>query len=54
MKDRAKCMVLTSSLSPGDGVYSRTLKTEKSQSLPFPIGGAALITNGWCIWPNIF
>ena len=49
MKGRAKSIVLTSSLSPGGGVYSKALKTEKSQSPPFPVGGGALVTNDWCI-----
>ena len=49
MKGRAKSMVLTSSLFPGGGVYSTALKTEKSQSPPFPVGGGALVTNDWCI-----
>ena len=30
VKGRAKSKVLTSSLPPGDGAYSRALKTEKS------------------------
>ena len=45
MKGRAKSMVLNSSLSPVVGVYSRALKTEKSQSPPFPVGGGAAVTN---------
>ena len=49
MKGRAKSMVLTTSLSPGDGVYSRALKTKKSQFPPFPVGGGAVVTNDWCI-----
>ena len=49
VKGRAKSIVLTSSLSPGGGVYSRALKTEKSQSPPFPVGGGAVVTNDWCI-----
>ena len=39
MNGRAKSMVLTFSLSPGGGVYSRASKTKKSQSSPFPVGG---------------
>ena len=37
-------ILFTSSLSP-----SRTLKTEKSKSLPFSVGGEAMVTNDWCI-----
>ena len=48
-KGRANSKVLTSSLSPGDGFYSRELKAEKSQSLPLPVGWGAVGTNDWCI-----
>ena len=45
----AKSKVLTSSLPPGCGAYSRALKAEMSYSPPFPVGGGAVVTNDWCI-----
>ena len=48
-KGGTKSKVLTSSLSPGGGAHSSALKAEKSQSLPVPVGGGALVTNDWCI-----
>ena len=39
VKGGAKSKVLTASLPPGGGAYSRALKAEKSQSPPFPVGG---------------
>ena len=48
-KVRAKGIVLMSILSLGDGAYSRKLKTEKSLSRPFPVGGGAVVTNDWYI-----
>ena len=49
MKDQAKSKVLTSSLPPGVGAYSKALKAEKSSSPPSPVGGGAVVTNDWCI-----
>ena len=46
---RAKSIVLTTRLSPGAGVYSMSLNTEKSKYPPFPVGGRAVVTNEWCI-----
>ena len=46
-------MVFTSSLSPGDWVYSRALKIEQSQSPPFPVGWGAMVTNDSCIIDSI-
>ena len=41
----AKCIVLISSMSPGDGAYSRMLRAVKSP--PFLVGGGAVVTNDW-------
>ena len=40
---------VTISLSPQGGAYTRALKSEKSLSLPIPVGGGAVDTNDWCI-----
>ena len=45
----AKSNVLTSSLPPGCGAYSRALKAEISYSPPFPVGWGAEVSNDWCI-----
>ena len=45
----AKSRVVTISLSPQGRAYTRALKSEKSLSLPIPIGGGAVDTNDWCI-----
>ena len=48
-KDMAKSKVFTSSMSRS-GAYSRTLKTKRSYSPPFPVGvGEGVVTNDWCI-----
>ena len=41
--------IVTISLSPQGGAYTRALKSEKSLSPPIPIGGQPLDTNDWCI-----
>ena len=42
-------MILTSSLYPGEGVYSWALITEKSQNPLFSVGEGAVVTNDWFI-----
>ena len=44
-----KSRVVTISLFPLGGAYTRALKNEKSLSLPIPVGGGAVDTNDWCI-----
>ena len=41
--------VVTISLSPHGGAYTRALKSKKSLSPPIPVGGGAVDTNDWCI-----
>ena len=45
----AKSRGVTICLSPQGGAYTRALKSEKSLSLPIPVGGGAVDTNDWCI-----
>ena len=45
----AKSRVVTISLSPQGWAYTRALKSEKSLSLPIPVGGGAVDTNDWYI-----
>ena len=45
----AKSRVVTISFSPQSRDYTRALKSEKSLSLPIPVGVGAVDTNDWCI-----
>ena len=42
-------MVVTISVSPHGGAYTRALKSEESLSPPIPVGGGAVDINDWCI-----
>ena len=50
----AKSRVVTFSLSPQGGAYSRALKCEGSLSQPISVGGGAVDITDWCItvWCN--
>ena len=53
VKRRVKNMVLTYSLSSWAEIYSRALKTKKSQSPSCPVGvwggGGSVVTNYWLV-----
>ena len=48
-KFQIKSRVVTISLSPQGGAYTRALKSEKSLSPPIPVGWGAVDTNDWYI-----
>ena len=56
VKGEAKIRVVTISLSPQGGAYTRARKSEKSLSPPIPVGvcwgGGGVDTNDWCITAN--